>query len=80
MKIITATEFRNNQRRYFDLAEKEPVFVTRAGKTPIALTPADLRQYPSKREMEAIKEGLEAYENGDYTIIDDNKDLWESIR
>lgn len=80
MNVITATEFRNNQRKYFELAEKELVFVTRAGKTPIALTPVDLRNYPSESEMAAIKEGLEAYDNGDYTIIDDTKDLWESIK
>ncbi|WP_240704008.1 type II toxin-antitoxin system Phd/YefM family antitoxin [Porphyromonas levii] len=42
MYVITATEFRKNQRRYFDLAENEPVFITRTGKTPIALTPVDL--------------------------------------
>lgn len=79
MNVITATEFRSNQRKYFDLAEKESVFVTRVGKTPIALTPVDLTKYPSEKEMEAIKDGLEAYDKGNYTIIDDTKNVWENI-
>lgn len=52
MNIITATEFRSNQRKYFDLAEREPVFVTRAGKIPIALTPVDLDSYPTREETD----------------------------
>lgn len=80
MHVITATEFRNNQRKYLDLAEREPVYVTRAGKRPIALTPVDdLDEYPTPEELEAIKEGLEAYERGEYTIIEDPENLWESI-
>lgn len=80
MNVITATEFRKNQRKYFELAESEPVFVTRVGKTPIALIPVDLRDYPSAKDRPAIKDGLEAYDKGDYTIIDNSKNLWESIR
>lgn len=80
MNVITVKEFSDNQHKYFDLAEKEPVFVTRAGKISIALTPVDLSKFPSKDEMEAIKEGLEAYDKGDYTIIDDTNNLWESIK
>ena len=79
MNIITATEFRSNQRKYFDLAEREPVFVTRAGKTPIALTPVDLDSYPTQEETKAIEEGLEAYKRGEYTTIDPDN-VWESIK
>lgn len=79
MNVITATEFRSNQRKYFDLAEREPVFVTRSGKTPIALTPVDLSSYPTEEEMKAIDEGLKAYERGEYTIIDTDN-VWESIK
>ncbi|MDO5035940.1 MAG: prevent-host-death protein [Porphyromonas sp.] len=80
MNVITATEFRSNQRKYLELAEKEPVFITRSGRTPIALTPVDLSTYPTEREMEAIKQGLEDYEKGEYTLIEDTKNLWESIQ
>ena len=79
MNIITATEFRSNQRKYFDLAEREPVFVTRAGKKPIALTPVDLDSYPTQEETKAIEEGLEAYKRGEYTTIDPDN-VWESFK
>lgn len=80
MNVITATEFRNNQRKYFDLAEIEPVFIIRAGKSPIALTPVSLEDYPSKSELEAIREGLEAFQRGDYAVIKDIENIWESIQ
>lgn len=79
MNIITATEFRNNQRKYFELAEKEPVFVTRAGGMPMAITPVDLSDYPTMEEMKAIQEGLEAYEKGECTTIKDVNNIWKSI-
>lgn len=79
MNVITATEFRRNQRKYLDLAEREAVFVTRAGKTPIALTPVDLSEYPTEEEAKAIKEGLEAYDKGEYTVIDPDN-VWGSIK
>lgn len=80
MNVITATEFRNNQRKYFDLAEKEPVLITRAGKTPIALTPVRIKDMPTEKEMEAIKEGFEAYKNGNCTTVADPQDVWQCIQ
>lgn len=79
MNVITATEFRNNQRKYLDLAEREPVYVTRAGKTPIALTPVSLDESFSTEEIEEIKQSLQQIREGKYTIIEDPTNLWESI-
>lgn len=79
MNVITATEFRRNQKKYFELAEKEPVFVTREGRRSIALTPIDLDSCPTEEEQKAIKEGLAAFDRGEYTIIEDPKNPWESI-
>lgn len=79
MNVITATEFRANQRKYFDLAEKEPVIVTRAGKNPISIRAIPLDQLPTKEELEAIKEGLQAYKEGNVTKIKDPNNIWESI-
>lgn len=80
MNIVTATEFRKNQRKYFDLAEKETVYVTRAGKSPIAVTAIELDEdYPSTEELQDIREGLEAYRRGECTTIEDPKNIWASI-
>lgn len=57
MNVITSSEFRSNQRKYFDLAEKEPVVVTRAGKRPIALTPVDLKVSFLEEAERQIAEG-----------------------
>lgn len=77
MNIVTATEFRANQRKYFDLAEKGPVYVTRAGKSPIAVTAMEM-DYPTSEELQAIRDGLEAYQRGEFTIVDPDN-LWENI-
>ena len=34
MQIVTTREFRANQKKYFELAETETVFVTRKNKRP----------------------------------------------
>ena len=47
MNVITATEFGANQRKYFDLAEKEPVIVTRQKSISIRAIPLD--RLPTKR-------------------------------
>ncbi|KAB5162582.1 prevent-host-death protein, partial [Bacteroides thetaiotaomicron] len=35
MQIITTREFRANQKKYFELAEKETIFVSRRNAAPI---------------------------------------------
>ncbi|RHR39271.1 prevent-host-death protein, partial [Clostridiaceae bacterium AF18-31LB] len=37
MQIVTTREFRANQKKYFELAETETVFVTRKNKRPIVI-------------------------------------------
>ncbi len=78
MSIITSTEFRRNQRYYLDLAEKEPVFITRAGKKAIVLTSLNLDNYPTAKEICSIQKGLKEFEKGKFTTID-VENLWESI-
>lgn len=57
MNVITATEFRKHQRKYFELAESEPVFITRTGKPPIALTPVDLNCVLEEEVVGATEDG-----------------------
>lgn len=78
MNIITATEFRNNQRKYFDLAEKEPVFVTRVGKKPIALTPVDFENNFTTEDLKSIQRGIDDIKVGRSKQVT-AENLWESI-
>lgn len=41
MHIVTAREFRANQKKYFELAENEQVYVQRKGHRPICISVAD---------------------------------------
>jgi PHD/YefM family antitoxin component YafN of YafNO toxin-antitoxin module len=38
MQIISTREFRANQKKYFDMAEKEPIFVARKNGRPIMVS------------------------------------------
>lgn len=75
-KIITASEFRANQRKYFELAEQMPIYVTRAGRMPIMISvpPMDL----TEQEIITIERGLEQIKRGEVKTLDvDN--LWPDI-
>lgn len=74
VKIITASEFRANQRRYFELAEKSPIVVTRAGKAPIMISVPDMAQV-TEYELQSIQKGLQDIEEGRTVKVDVN-DLW----
>lgn len=41
MCVVTAREFRANQKKYFELAEQEPVYVTRKNRRPMVIRVAD---------------------------------------
>ena len=38
MQIVTASEFRANQKKYFDLADKETILVARKNERPIRIS------------------------------------------
>ena len=64
MQIITTREFRANQKKYFDLAESEIIFVVRKNARPIVISVADDDDYLSKAELLSIQKGLEDIKNG----------------
>ena len=79
MHIITTREFRANQKKYFDLAEKEMVLVSRRNKAPIAIfTPSD-DDFLTKKEIECISRGFEEIKRGETTRIENIENIWESI-
>lgn len=63
MQIITSRELRANQKKYFDLAEKEIIFVYRKNARPIVLSVAD-DDFLTKTELESIQKGLDDIRNG----------------
>ena len=79
MQIITTREFRANQKKYFDLAESETIFVARRNARPIVISVADDDDYLSKSELLAIQKGMEDIKNGRTTKIKDINNIWESI-
>ena len=56
MQIITTREFRANQKKYFELAEKETIFVSRRNAAPIVVYAATEEDFPSREELEAIED------------------------
>lgn len=50
MYIVTTREFRANQKKYFELAETETVFVTRKNRKPIVINVAE-DDYIPRRDL-----------------------------
>lgn len=64
MQIITTREFRANQKKYFEMAEKETVLVSRRNASPIMICAVRDEDFPSRDELEAIQRGIEDIKNG----------------
>lgn len=64
MRIITSREFRANQKKYFDMAEKETVLVSRRNGRPIIIKVAEEDDLLSKEELLSIQRGLEDVKAG----------------
>jgi PHD/YefM family antitoxin component YafN of YafNO toxin-antitoxin module len=64
MQIVTTREFRANQKKYFELAEKETIFVSRRNAAPIVVYAATEEDFPSKEELAAIQRGIEDIKQG----------------
>lgn len=81
MRIITAREFRANQKKYFDLAGTEPIFVVRTkGRPAISISLAGKGSVPSAELLESISRGAEDIKNGRCFIIDNPADIWKDIQ
>ncbi|MDR1408246.1 MAG: prevent-host-death protein [Tannerella sp.] len=78
MLIVTTREFRANQKKYFDLAEKETVFVFRKNGKPISIRVANDDDIPSKEELMSIQRGLEDVRLGKTSDVN-MEDIWASI-
>lgn len=64
MRIISSRELRANQKKYFEIAEKETVLVSRKNARPIVLSVADDEDFLTKAEFDSIQRGLDDIRNG----------------
>lgn len=64
MQIVTTREFRANQKKYFEMAEKETVLVSRRNAAPIMVCAVRDEDFPSRDELEAIQRGIEDIKHG----------------
>ncbi len=85
MKIITSREFRENQKNYFELAEKERVIIHRGSKkrpfllVPITETMENEIYFSDSKILESIEKGKNEVLNGRTTIIVDATNIWPDI-
>lgn len=79
MQIITTREFRANQKKYFELAEKEIVIVSRRKQAPVAIFAPSDDDFLTKEEIEAIKRGFEEIKTGKTTRIENIENIWANI-
>ena len=79
MQIITTREFRANQKKYFEIAETEVVFVARKNARPIAISVADEDDFLTKEELASIQRGLDDIKNGKVYKMQKGESLSEFI-
>lgn len=85
MRIITTREFRENQKSYFDLAEKERIIIHRGkNRKPVLLTPIEESEetdiyFSDPAVMASIRQGIEDVKKGKVTSIKDLKNIWADI-
>ena len=58
MKIITAREFRENQKKYFDLAEKETIWIMRRKKSPIVISVLSDVEFEEIKQQKSSKDKI----------------------
>lgn len=80
MQIVSTREFRANQKKYFKLAEHEPVFVSRKNARPIVISVADDDDFLSKEELLSIQKGLEDIKNGRTYRMQEGESLTDFLK
>lgn len=82
MVIISSREFRDNQKKYFDLVDQnEQVIVQRGKRKSYILSPlSEIDRMSTNPELIAkIKKAEEEIAAGNVVTIKDPKNIWESI-
>ncbi len=82
MKVISSREFRDNQKMYFDLADKnEQIIIQRGKNKSYLITPVTDNDTISVNQelMEKIEKAEINISKGNITRIKDANDIWKSI-
>lgn len=81
MLVISSREFRQNQKLYFDKADKgEQIIVQRGKDKSYALTPiGEEDMYFNKKTINRIKESAKQAQNGEYIEISSSEEIKELL-
>lgn len=82
MLVISSKEFRNNQKKYFDLLDTNIQIVVQRGKDKAyLLTPlSDTDKLSTDPKLiETVKQAEKSIQNGNTITITDPKNVWASI-
>lgn len=82
MVVISSREFRNNQKKYFDLLDSNVQIVVQRGKDKTyLLTPlSDANKLSTNSELlKRVKQAERNIENGETITVSNPKNIWESI-
>jgi hypothetical protein len=82
MIVISSREFRDNQKKYFDLIDKdEKVIVQRGKNKAYILTPVNdaLKLSVNPELINMIEQAEEEIAKGKVTKIRDPKNIWQDI-
>lgn len=79
MQIVSTREFRANQKKYFELAESESVFVSRKNARPILITVADEDDILTRAELQSIQRGLDDVKNGRTFRMEEGESLTDFL-
>ncbi len=82
MLVISSREFRDNQKKYFDLADQdEQVIVQRGKNKSYLLTPlTEIDRISTNPELIAkVQKAEKEFAEGKTIHIKDPKNIWESI-
>ncbi|MCK4662934.1 MAG: type II toxin-antitoxin system Phd/YefM family antitoxin [Bacteroidales bacterium] len=78
MKTITTSDFRKNQKKYFELAERERLIIHRNKGKSFILVPVDeIEDYPYNPNFIAkLLKGEKDFKSGNYDIVKVDE-LWK---
>ncbi len=82
MLVVSSREFRDNQKKYFDLIDQDEKVIVKRGKNrAYILTPVNdaLKLSVNPELIRVIEQAEKEINMGNVTIIRDPKNIWQDI-